>query len=107
MLRTMKNFSVIIEEVCNGNTIYGCNVITPKEKKSAEKPVHSNIISRGTIQFLDRIGKLTVAADVIFVNNNPFVVRVWGGVNLTIMEYVSQRLKTVLANSIGKIFQFY
>ena len=29
------------------------------------------------------------------------------GVNFTTVEYFSRRLKTVLANSIGNIFQFY
>ena len=32
MVRTINNFSVIIEEVCNDNTIYGCNVTTLKGK---------------------------------------------------------------------------
>ena len=35
------------------------------------------------------------------------MVSVLRGVNFTTVEYVSQRLKTVLAYSIGKIFQFY
>ena len=50
---------------------------------------------------------MTVAADVMFVNRIPFVVSVLIGVNSTTVEYVSRRLKTILANSIGKIFQFY
>ena len=43
----------------------------------------------------------------MFVNVIPFVVRVSREVNFTMEEYVSQRLKTVIANSIGNIFQFY
>ena len=43
----------------------------------------------------------------MFVNRIPFVVSVLRGVNFTIVEYVSRRLNTILANSIEKIFQFY
>ena len=43
----------------------------------------------------------------MFVNIIPFVVIVLRGVNFTMVEYVSQRLNNVLANSIEKIFQFY
>ena len=52
----------------------------------------------------EMIGNLTVAADVIFVNRIPFVVSVPKGVHFKTVEYVSRRLKTILANSIGKIF---
>ena len=55
----------------------------------------------------ERIGKMTVAADVIFVNRIPFAVSVLREVNFTTVEYVRRRLNTVLANSIGKIFHFY
>ena len=34
MVLTIKNFPVIIEEVCNNNTIYGCNIPTLKGKNS-------------------------------------------------------------------------
>ena len=54
----------------------------------------------------ERIVNLTVASDVFFLNGIPFVVSVSRGVNLTTVEYVRQRLKTVLANFTGKIFQF-
>ena len=54
----------------------------------------------------ESIGKLTFAADVIFVNGIPFVVSVSKGVNFTMVEYVIQSSKTVLANFTGKIFQF-
>ena len=50
---------------------------------------------------------MTVAADVMFVNRIPFVVSVLRGVNLKMVEYFIQWLKTVLANSIREIFQFY
>ena len=50
---------------------------------------------------------MTIAADVIFLNNIPFLVSVLRGINFTMVEYVSQRLKTVLANYSGKILQFY
>ena len=40
----------------------------------------------------------------MFVNGIPIVVSVLGGFNFKTVEYVSRRLKTVLANSIGKIF---
>ena len=56
---------------------------------------------------MEIIGKLIVAADVMFVNVIKFVVSVFRGVNFTTVEYFIQRLNTVLANSIGKIFQVY
>ena len=43
----------------------------------------------------------------MFVKKIPFVVRVLRGFNFTTVEYVSRRLKNVLANYIVKIFQFY
>ena len=42
----------------------------------------------------------------MFVNGIQLLVIVLIGVNLIMVEYVSQRLKTVLTNYIGKIFQF-
>ena len=43
----------------------------------------------------------------MFVNGNPFMVSVLGGVNFKTVEYASRRSKTVTANSIGKMFQLY
>ena len=43
----------------------------------------------------------------MFVNIIPFVVIVLRGVNFTMVEYVSRRLNTILANSIEKMFQLY
>ena len=48
---------------------------------------------------------MTVEAYVFFVNGIPFVVSVSKGVNFTMVEYVIQRLKTVLTNFIRKTFQ--
>ena len=53
------------------------------------------------------IVKLTVSADIIFVNGTPFVVSVSIQVNFTMVEYVGRRLNTILTNSVGNIFQFY
>ena len=50
---------------------------------------------------------MSVAADVMFVNKIPFVVSVSRGVNFTMVGYVIQNVNTIIANSIGKIFQFY
>ena len=49
----------------------------------------------------------TVADGFMFVNVIPFVISVLRGFNFTKVEYVSQKLKTIIANFIGKIFQFY
>ena len=46
------------------------------------------------------VGKLTFADDAMFVNGIPFVVSVSIGVNFTTVEYVIQRLNTILANYI-------
>ena len=53
------------------------------------------------------VGKLTVAYYVMFVNGIPFVFSISRGVHIITVEYVSQRLKTVLAYSIEITFQFY
>ena len=37
----------------------------------------------------ERIGKMKVSSDVIFLNEIPFVVSVFRGVNFITMEYVS------------------
>ena len=55
----------------------------------------------------ERIGNMTVSSDVIFLNEIPFVVSVFRGVNFITMEYVRQRLNTVLSNFIEMLFQFY
>ena len=54
----------------------------------------------------ETIGKLMVAADIMFVKNIPFVSIGFRGVTFTTVEYVSQSLMTVLAKYILKIFQF-
>ena len=43
----------------------------------------------------------------MFVNRIPFVVNFLREVNFTTVKYVSQRLKTVLANYIRNIFKFH
>ena len=50
---------------------------------------------------------MKVESDVMFMNRIPFVVSVLIGANFTMVEYVSQILKTVLTKSTGKEFQFY
>ena len=55
----------------------------------------------------ENVGKLTVAVDVMFLNVIPFEGSFLRGINLKTVEFVSQWLKTVLANFIGKIFWFY
>ena len=50
---------------------------------------------------------MTVADAVVFVKIIPFVASVSIGVNFKMAEYTRRRLKTALANSIWKIFQFY
>ena len=43
----------------------------------------------------------------MFVKRIPFVVSFLRGFNFATVEYVSQRLNSLLANYIGKIFHFY
>ena len=108
MVRTIKDLRVIIDDVCNANTIYRCDVTTLKGKTSRQQ---LNRVQSEYIEVPDslreNIGKLKVAADVMFVKKIPFVVSGLRGVNFIIVEYFTQRSKTVLAISISKIFQFY
>ena len=50
---------------------------------------------------------MTVGADVMFLNNIPFVVIFLTRVDFKMVTYNSQRLQTVLVHSIVKIYQFY
>ena len=108
MVRIIKYCPVTIEEVCNTNTIFGCNGPTIKGKTILQQP---NRVQAVYIEVPDslreRVGNMTVAADVMFEKIIPFVVSLLRVVNFTTLEYFSQRLKTALANSIGQIFQFY
>ena len=108
MVRVINNCPVPIEDVRSTNTNYVCNVTTLKGKvvRQQLKRVQAEYIEVPDI-LKESIGNLTVAANVMFVNGIPFVVSVSRWVNLTMVEYVSRRLKTVLANSIGEIFQLY
>ena len=108
MVRTINNCPVTVEEVRNVNTIYGCDVPNLKGKTAnqQQKRVQVEYIEV-TYSLWERIGNLTVAYDVMFVNRIPFVFSVLRGVNFTMVEYVSRRLNTILAKSIEKIFQFY
>ena len=38
MVITINNFPITIEEICNANTIYGCDVTTLKGKTVHQKP---------------------------------------------------------------------
>ena len=80
----------------------------PQRKKVHQQPklVQTEYIEAPE-SLKERIGNLTVADDVMFVNGIPFVVSVSKGVNLKMVEYVSRRLKNVFDNSIGNIFHFY
>ena len=77
MVRTINNFPVTIEDVRNDNTVYGCNVPTLNVKTVHQQP---NLIQTESIEVPDSlkemIVKLTVSADIIFVNGTPFVVSV-------------------------------
>ena len=105
MVRTINNCPVTVEEVRNVNTIYGCDVPNLKGKTAnqQQKRVQVEYIEV-TYSLWERIGKLTVAYDVMFVNRIPFVFNFLIGVNFKTVGYFSQRLKTVLNKSIGKIF---
>ena len=84
MVRTINIFPVTIEDVCNNNTIYGCNVPTLKGKTVRQQPKHvQSEYIEVTDSLMEMIGKLTVAAGVIFVNWIPFLVSVSRGFNLT------------------------
>ena len=108
MVRTINSCSVRIQDVCNTNNICGYDVPTLNGKTVLQKPEH---VQTEYIEIPDslreRTGKLMVSDDVMFVTNIPFVVSFSSGVNFKMVEYVSQRLKTALANYIVKIFQFY
>ena len=108
MVRTINNCPVTTEGVCNTNTIYGCGFLTLKGKTVLQQPKH---VQAEYIEVPDslreRIGSQTVEAEVIFVNGIRFVFSVSREINFTTVEYVRQRLKIVLVNSIGKIFHFY
>ena len=108
MVRIINNFPVTIEDICNADTIYGCNDPILKVKIAHQQPnrvLVEYIEVLGSLQ--ERVGKLKIAADVVFVNRIPFVVSVSTGVDFTTVEYVCRRLNTVITNSIGEIFQFY
>ena len=108
MIRIINNCPVTIEDIHNANTIYKCNVPTLKGKivRKQLKRIQAEYIEVPE-RLKEIILNLEVAADVMFVNGIPFWVSVLRGFNFTMVEYVIQRLKTVLANSIGKIFQIY
>ena len=107
-MHILKNCPVTIEDVCKANIIHGSGVPTLKGKTVFQqlKRVQEEYIEIPD-SMKENIGNMIVAADVMFANRIPFVVSVLRQVNFTKVEYVSQRLKTVLINSIGKIFQFY
>ena len=107
MIRNIKNCSVTIEDVRNSKPIYCYNVPTLKGKTACQQPkrVQAEYIEVPD-SLRERIRKLTVAADDIFVNRIQFMVSVFNGVNFTMVGYVSRRLKAVLANSIQKIFSY-
>ena len=50
---------------------------------------------------------MKVTADIMFVNNIPFMVSVSRGVNFTTVEYVSLGLKTILYKSMVMKIQLY
>ena len=82
MAHTINNCPVAIEDIHNANTVYGCNVPILKGKTVRQK------LKRVKTEYIEvpenlkeSIGKLTVAADFVFVNRIPFLVSVLRGVN--------------------------
>ena len=94
MVHNIKNCPVTIEDVQNYDNIYGYDVPTLKGKTVHQQPkrVQAEYIEISD-SLRESIGKMTVAADVMFVNRIPFVVSVSRGVNFTIVEYGSKGLK--------------
>ena len=108
MVSTINNFPVTIEEFCNSNTIYGWDVPTLKGKPVHQQSKRVQVEYKEVLGRLqESIGNMTVESDVMFMNRIQFVINVLIGANFTMVEYVSQRSKTVLTNSIGTYFQFY
>ena len=108
MVLTINNCPVTVEYIRNANTIYGCNFPTLKRKTVFQQTKRAQAEYKEVTGILrESIRNLTVADDVIFVNIIPFLVIFLRGFNFTMVKYVSQRLNTVVANSTGKIFQFY
>ena len=106
MVCNIKNYPVRIENVHNDNIIYGYNVTNLKGKTVCwqTERVQNKIDVLDSLR--EKIGKLTVPSDVIFVKNVPFVVIFLRGVNFSMLEYVSRGLKTLITNYIMNIFQF-
>ena len=90
MLHTINNSPVPIEDVRNAKTIYGYNVPTLKTKTVRQQ--HKRVEAEYTEvpdSLKESIEKLTVAADIIFMNVIPFLFSVLRGVNFTMVLYVS------------------
>ena len=73
MVRTINNLPVVIEDIRNDNTIYGCDVPTLKGETVRQQPkrIQTEYIEV-TYSFWERIGNMTVSDDIIFVNGIQF-----------------------------------
>ena len=88
------NCTVSVTDVENSIKVYGPDILTLKGKTSRSKSV---VVQTDEIvvprQLLDNICNITLAVDILFVNNQPFFVSISRGLKFATVEHRSSRNK--------------
>ena len=104
----LRNCPVTPEAVKNTNSIFGADISSLKFKTTRNSPdpvVTEYVEVPQMILYLNR--KVTLTADVMFVNGLDFFVRTSRRIKITTLEYIPKRTKGILISSLNKVISIY
>ena len=104
----LRNCLVTTEAVSNFNKCFGPGVASLKgniTRKTSDPVVTEYVEITQTTLYLNK--KVTLTADVMFVNGIALFVSMPRGIKFTTLEYTPKRTKGILISSINKLISIY
>ena len=108
MVRTnmIKNCPVTTADIEIADKIFGPDLPTLKGKTVRRQPDRGNVITCMYLRIRELNHKVTLGADVMFVDRIPFFISVSRGIKFITVEYIPRRTKKLLGGAL-KIVEFY
>jgi hypothetical protein len=104
----IKNCSVTSTDIDNAHTLFDDDIATPRGKtvRNTQDPVMADYVEIPK-EILDLNKEVTMAADMMFVNELPFVTTISRKINFATIEYMINRSEPNLIKYLSKIISLY
>jgi hypothetical protein len=106
--KLIANCPVTVQDIHNANQNFGPDLANLRGKMTRKKTEHVRVDYMGIPRDLVDMHKyVTLVADVMFVNNLPFLVTSSRGISLVTIEYLPSRTAKRLALTLEQVLQVY